>query len=104
MRLTRSPRDSRRQPMEAAARPLPSEDTTPPVTKMYFADIFASPEFVGFGWTCRAGTSKYRRNPGTREVGTQASGGGRAGQKQSGAAPRIGKSDAGWGSRAGGGR
>ena len=25
--------------MEAAARPLPSEDTTPPVTKMYFADI-----------------------------------------------------------------
>jgi hypothetical protein len=28
--------------MEAAASPLPSEDTTPPVTKMYFADIPAS--------------------------------------------------------------
>src|SRR6185312_1503770 len=28
--------------MEAAARPLPREDTTPPVTKMYFADISAS--------------------------------------------------------------
>jgi hypothetical protein len=23
-------------PMDAAARPLPSEETTPPVTKMYF--------------------------------------------------------------------
>jgi hypothetical protein len=29
--------------MEAAARPLPNEDTTPPVTKMYFADIDSSP-------------------------------------------------------------
>jgi hypothetical protein len=28
--------------MEAAAKPLPSEDTTPPVTKIYFADIVAS--------------------------------------------------------------
>ena len=38
--------------MEAAASPLPSEDTTPPVTKMYFADIRSS--FVGIyatvGW------------------------------------------------------
>jgi hypothetical protein len=25
--------------MEAAASPLPNEDTTPPVTKIYFADI-----------------------------------------------------------------
>ena len=32
--------------MEAAASPLPSEDTTPPVTKMYFADISASENFV----------------------------------------------------------
>ena len=36
------PAASSRQPMEAAARPLPKEDTTPPVTKMYFADIRAS--------------------------------------------------------------
>ncbi len=28
--------------MEAAASPLPNEDTTPPVTKMYFADIDSS--------------------------------------------------------------
>jgi hypothetical protein len=36
------PRLSRRHPMEAAARPFPKEDTTPPVTKMYFADIRSS--------------------------------------------------------------
>jgi hypothetical protein len=29
--------------MEAAAKPLPRLDTTPPVTKMYFADIASSP-------------------------------------------------------------
>jgi hypothetical protein len=40
--LTLSPRLSNRQPIEAAASPLPNEDTTPPVTKMYFADIVAS--------------------------------------------------------------
>src|SRR5438105_13360436 len=35
--------------MDAAARPLPSEDTTPPVTKIYFADIATSYEIV-FGF------------------------------------------------------
>ena len=40
------PRASSRQPMDAAAKPLPSEDTTPPVTKMYFADISASEYLV----------------------------------------------------------
>jgi len=40
------PRASSRQPMEAAESPLPSDDTTPPVTKMYFADICASEYFV----------------------------------------------------------
>src|ERR1700722_3125157 len=44
--LTLIPRASSRQPMEAAARPLPSEDTTPPVTKMYFADMSATSLFV----------------------------------------------------------
>src|SRR5262249_33676365 len=33
-RVTRKPRASRREPMDAAASPLPNEDTTPPVTKM----------------------------------------------------------------------
>src|SRR5207248_8284769 len=42
--LTLKPRLSSRHPIEAAASPLPSEDTTPPVTKMYFADIVSSPQ------------------------------------------------------------
>src|SRR5213594_346060 len=44
IRLTVMPRLSSRHPIEAAASPLPSEDTTPPVTKMYFADIVSSPQ------------------------------------------------------------
>src|ERR1043166_3417035 len=32
---TRRPRSTSRRPSEAAAIPLPSEETTPPVTKMY---------------------------------------------------------------------
>src|SRR5512140_578782 len=35
--VTVSPRLSSRQPMEAAAMPLPREETTPPVTNMYLA-------------------------------------------------------------------
>src|SRR5262245_25721399 len=37
--LTLKPRLSRRQPMEDAATPLPSEETTPPVTNIYFGAI-----------------------------------------------------------------
>src|ERR1700678_4318556 len=49
------PRASSRQPMEAAESPLPSEDTTPPVTKMYFADISASVNLVVWiGRSCGA--------------------------------------------------
>src|SRR5207344_396484 len=33
--VTRYPCPSSRHPTDAAARPLPSEETTPPVTKMY---------------------------------------------------------------------
>src|SRR6185312_7128718 len=40
------PRASSRQPIEAAARPLPSDDTTPPVTKMYFADMSATSLYI----------------------------------------------------------
>src|SRR5215469_793318 len=46
MILTFIPRLSSRHPIEAAAKPLPNEDTTPPVTKMYFADIASSLCFV----------------------------------------------------------
>src|SRR5213078_310492 len=34
--VTLKPRASRSDPIEAAASPLPNDDTTPPVTKMYF--------------------------------------------------------------------
>src|SRR5512139_1761782 len=34
--VTRYPWSSSSRPIEAAASPLPSDDTTPPVTKMYF--------------------------------------------------------------------
>src|SRR5438132_1751058 len=40
--VTRRPRASRSDPIEAAARPLPNDDTTPPVTKMYFGATSAS--------------------------------------------------------------
>src|ERR1700691_5385964 len=37
---TRNPRLSSRHPMEAAAMPLPSDETTPPVTNTYLAIWF----------------------------------------------------------------
>ena len=37
--MTLKPRLSRRQPIEEAATPLPNEDTTPPVTNIYFGAI-----------------------------------------------------------------
>src|ERR1700722_7279085 len=42
-RVTLKPRLSRRQPIEEAATPFPSEETTPPVTKIYFGAILSSP-------------------------------------------------------------
>ena len=47
--------------MEAAARPLPRLDTTPPVTKTYFADIDATPLLNCSDWTYLVGTFKYYR-------------------------------------------
>src|SRR5262249_41456016 len=52
-KLTLKPRLSRRQPIEEAATPLPSEETTPPVTNIYFGAIriaravtrFTAPDF-----------------------------------------------------------
>src|ERR1700732_3114709 len=41
-RVTLNPRLSRRQPIEEAATPFPSEETTPPVTKIYFGAIHAA--------------------------------------------------------------
>jgi hypothetical protein len=60
--FTRSPRLSSRHPIEAAARPLPKLDTTPPVTKTYFADIAATSLFDCWVWPYLVGTIKYGRN------------------------------------------
>jgi hypothetical protein len=59
--LTRNPRLSSKQPMEAAARPLPKLDTTPPVTKTYFADIDATSGLECWDWPYLVGTIKYDR-------------------------------------------
>jgi hypothetical protein len=47
--------------MEAAARPLPKLDTTPPVTKTYFADIDATSGLECWDWPYLVGTIKYGR-------------------------------------------
>src|SRR5580698_1187057 len=76
MRLTRRPRHSSRQPMEAAARPLPRLDTTPPVTKTYFADINATSFlFVWFGRTWWAHSSMAEMWGAVKEKNCCASGG-----------------------------
>src|ERR1035437_2499786 len=67
--LTRRPRLSSRQPMEAAARPLPKLDTTQPVTKTYFADIDATSKVDCWDWTYLVGTIKYGRPYDRREEG-----------------------------------
>src|ERR1700758_456207 len=59
--FTRRPRLSSRQPIDAAARPLPRLDTTPPVTKTYFADIAATSLFSCWDWPYLVGTIKYDR-------------------------------------------
>src|SRR5512143_2836680 len=42
--VTFSPRLSSRQPIDAAAMPLPSDETTPPVTNMNLAMLLHSPQ------------------------------------------------------------
>src|ERR1700750_1425621 len=61
IRFTRRPRLSSRHPIDAAARPLPKLDTTPPVTKTYFADIAATSLFNCWDWPYLVGTIKYVR-------------------------------------------
>jgi hypothetical protein len=55
--------------MEAAARPLPRLDTTPPVTKTYFADINATSGLNCWDWTYLVGTIKYDREVNRRKEG-----------------------------------
>src|SRR5690242_7639036 len=63
--VTRKPRASSSAPIEAAARPFPRDDTTPPVTKMYFGansssfqDPFSDLRF--FHGTARQGSVETR--------------------------------------------
>src|SRR6059058_4210576 len=55
--VTRRPRSTSRRPSDAAAMPLPRDDTTPPVTKMYFVELTDSPPSVG-------GSPVFRRTAG----------------------------------------
>src|SRR6266705_3343852 len=41
--VTLRPRSTSRRPSDAAAMPFPREETTPPVTKMYFVELTDSP-------------------------------------------------------------
>src|ERR1035441_10800809 len=66
--LTRRPRLSSRQPIEAAARPLPKLDTTPPVTKTYFADIGATSLLNCWDWPELVDTIKYDRDRDGKEA------------------------------------
>src|SRR5215469_1963920 len=69
--FTRSPRLSSRQPIEAAASPLPRLDTTPPVTKTYFADIDATSSLKCWDWPYLVGTIKYDRETKAKKVEIQ---------------------------------
>src|SRR5437016_1398916 len=57
---TRSPRSTSSRPSDAAAIPLPSDDTTPPVTKMYLVVCLAE---ACIEVTCRSWSSQWRRRP-----------------------------------------
>ena len=48
MMLTLNPWDSNNRPIEAEAMPLPRLETTPPVTKIYFAGFFLT--FLGINY------------------------------------------------------
>src|SRR5438093_12383170 len=44
--VTRRPRASSSAPIDAAASPLPRDDTTPPVTKMYLGGTVTAPFWI----------------------------------------------------------
>src|SRR4051794_21947455 len=63
--VTLKPRVSSRAPMEAAAIPLPSPDTTPPAMKMYFVLMMSSPPFDSTA-ACRQPAAEKILTPGRR--------------------------------------
>jgi hypothetical protein len=69
MLVTVIPRASMMAPMDAAARPLPSEESTPPVMKMYLVDFLCDMictyrRDLGDvkGWTPRANAPSLQKN------------------------------------------
>src|SRR4030095_12346901 len=84
--VTRKPRASSSAPIEAAARPLPRDETTPPVTKMYFeansssfrgplSDVlfFHGTAFLGFlGTRAPATRQEAPGRPAARPAGARA--------------------------------
>src|SRR5580704_17450474 len=77
---TEKPRDCSRAPSDAAAIPLPREETTPPVMKTYrvMDDRYTEPTRVG--GRAHIGTSRMRqRRGGKRCFPLRPSGGGREG-------------------------
>src|ERR1700748_2700502 len=93
--LTRKPRLSSRQPMEAAARPLPKLDTTPPVTKTYFADIAATSLLNCWDWPNKGCTIKYGRDGRAAKVEIQG-GLGRIRDGENPVSPRVRETGSGW--------
>src|SRR5580704_6137855 len=63
-RVTRRPRLSSKQPMEAAATPFPREETTPPVTKIYFGPLRKFRKFLRSG----VRTTHYEENRGACQI------------------------------------
>src|ERR1700693_536051 len=67
-RVTLKPRLSRRQPMEEAATPFPSEETTPPVTKIYFGAIRDGPRTQSRTYPPSAGDVQGIMDAGAKSV------------------------------------
>src|SRR4030088_2453614 len=75
--VTRSPRHFNRRPSDDAVKPFPSEEDTPPVTKMYFVSrrpptsgVGAPPAWSpeGLGEVGVSGTPRHYRKPARRPV------------------------------------
>ncbi len=78
MRVTLRPRDSRIAAREAAAIPLPREETTPPVTNTYFVIVFrTAPSLEDLALPVkRQYTEAGATHPGRRRARRRGNGGG----------------------------
>src|SRR6202162_2161218 len=67
-RVTLKPRLSRRLPMEKAVTPFPSEETAPPVTKIYFGAIRDGPRTESRTYPPSAGDVQGIMDAGSKRV------------------------------------